>query len=225
MVDKVVCISPFHADYFKIYYNIYDAISIDIPARVDDYAGKDIKKIRNRFIFTSIPDRGLQPLFDIWPRIKRDIPDASLVVTSDYRLWGEGNDRGNSRYMSQVISLADVTLLSAVPRERLIQEQLLADIHVYPCLYEELFCLSVMESQVAGVYPITSDFGALPTTNMGTTIPGNPQDNKAGYVEEAKNISSLLVKSDLGKELQQKALDRFNPKTILKQWEDEVFNG
>ena len=45
-------------------------------------------KIKNRLIFTSVPGRGLDNLLRIYPTIENAIPDVSLAITSDYRLWG-----------------------------------------------------------------------------------------------------------------------------------------
>lgn len=226
-VDKVVCISPFHVEYFREQYKINDAISIDLPVRLYDYENKNIERVKNRFIFTSVPDRGLGILLDIWQKIKQDVQDASLVITSDYRLWGAGNDRGNTRYISQSMVLEDVEFLSAVPRQRLIEEQLKADIHLYPCIYEELFCIAVAESQVAGVIPVTSDFGALRTTNMGRIILGNPRDSltKQAFIKQAVEICKTGVDDSYRNDLQKKAIERFDPKRILKEWENKVFNG
>jgi iron complex transport system permease protein len=52
-----------------------------------------------------------------------------------------------------------VEFLGAVPRERLIQEQQKAQIHLYPfskATAEELFCIAVAESQVASTLPINA---------------------------------------------------------------------
>ena len=223
VVDKVVLISPTHHEYFSQVYGITDGIVIDLPVRVWEYEGKNIEKIKNRFIFTSVPARGLNIMLEIWPRIKKEIPDASLVITSDYRLWNCG--RGNEQFMMKALGLDGITYLSAIPRPRLVEEQLKAEIHMYPTDYQELFCIAVAESQVAGVYPITSDAGALVTTNMGTTIPGDPNKVKDEYVRQSvamlDNIHSVGLRV---KELQLRAKERFHPNRILKEWDRLVFN-
>ncbi|MCK4814144.1 hypothetical protein KA005_00115, partial [bacterium] len=101
-MDKIVCISDFHKDYFARFYNIQDAIAIDLPVRTQDFADMNVKKIPNRLIFTSVPDRGLGYLRDSWMAIKTAIPDASLVITADYRLWGLHEPR-NERFRAHWI--------------------------------------------------------------------------------------------------------------------------
>jgi len=64
-MDKIVCISKHHAEYFAKQYNIHNTTVIDLPVRVQDYANFNIEKIPNRLIFTSIPERGLNKLYAI----------------------------------------------------------------------------------------------------------------------------------------------------------------
>ena len=225
MVDKVVCISPRHAEYFLQTYGIDDGIVIDLPVRVHDYENKNIEKIRNRFIFTSIPTRGLDIMLDMWPKLKKEIPDATLVVTSDFRLWSHLYGRDNEKFVSKAMRLPDVIYLSAVPRAQLVEEQLKAEMHIYSSVYDELFCIAIAESQVAGVYTITSDYGSLPTTNMMTVHKGEPRANIEEYILSAKQFVNMPDYSHAYvKEIQEKAIQRFHPDTILKEWENKVFS-
>ena len=228
LVDKVVGISEFHSDHFKKTYGISDMIVIDIPIRVWEYENKNIEKIKDRFIFTSVPARGLDILLPWWNSIKKEIPDASLVVTSDYRLWGVSCGMGNEAFIKQSLGLEDITFLSAVSRPKLVEEQLKAEINLYPNIYDELFCVAIAESQVAGAYPVTSEFGALRSTNMGTIIRLDPRDGKAKkvYIDASVDALNKIHSGEIDvKALQQKAIERFHPDNILRQWEEKVFGG
>lgn len=226
-VDKIVLISDFHAEHFKNTYELDDTIVIDLPVRLYDY-DKEIEKIPYRFIFSSIPDRGLFQLAQIWDKLQGRLPEeASLVITSDYRLWGVGAPM-NEKYKMMFISKPGVEFIGAVPRERLIEEQLKADGHLFPNIYDELFCVAVAESQVAGAYPITSDVGALETTNMGAMLEGHPEKDRGWldkYVEfvldEIEDREELIEKQEKVRKL---ARERFDPKRIVREWDEKVFN-
>jgi len=224
-MDKIVCISKHHAEYFAKQYNIHNTTVIDLPVRVQDYANFNIEKIPNRLIFTSIPERGLNKLYAIWEYLLQEIPDISLVITSDYRLWGAGNGALNEQHKIRWLIQDNVQFLGAIPRKQLIEEELKADIFAYPCLYDELFCISCAEAQYAGAYPITPEIGALSTTNMGTIILGNA--NEGAFLNNFGNTIIKLLKDReqlniLQKEVKQKALDRFHPDIIMKEW-DKIF--
>jgi glycosyltransferase involved in cell wall biosynthesis len=226
-MDKIVCISDFHVEYFKEQYGIIHATKIDLPVRVHDLHPNSIEKRPNSLIFTSVPDRGLTFMREAWNTIKKKVPEASLTITSDYRLWGLDEPR-NDKYRTQWVGAEDVTFWGAIPRSQLIEEQLAADLYTYPCIYDELFCVSAAEAQCCGAYPITSSVGALETTNMGKIITAHPTDNRTvfmrGFVEA---IEKALRDDDLKKkqeEIRKKAVARFHPDNILKQWENKIFN-
>jgi glycosyltransferase involved in cell wall biosynthesis len=96
----------------------------------------------------------------------------------------------------------------------------------YPGSYEELFCISAAEAQYAEAYPITSGIGALSTTNMGTIIPGNA--NESTFLSAFSDTIIRLLKdreqlNALQKEVKQRALERFHPDVIMKEW-NKIFN-
>jgi len=222
-MDKIVCISQHHVDFFKRVYGIENAFSIDIPVREKDFI--DSEKIKNRIIFTSIPDRGLRNLLAIYPDLLREIPDISLVITSDYRLWGASPQ--NEGYRIEWIKyMNSVQFRGALPRKKYIEELCKSTLMVYPCNYPELFCISVAEAMWAGVYPITSSAGALSTTNMGTIIDVDPNtsDGRKLYidktVEMCNNQWELATQRKL---VQERARERFSLHKILQEWDEKVF--
>jgi len=224
LVDKIVTISEFHSQYFKTVYGIENTIPIDLPVRVDDF-NLEVEKIPNRLIFTSVPDRGLDYLFFAWPLIKREVPDASLAITADYRLWGSPS-ANNEQHRAKWIGQDDVKFLGALPRKRYLEELVQSQILSCPNTYEELFCISAAEAQYAKVYPVTTTTGALSTTNMGKQIGGHPKD--PGFNENFANTVVSVLKSEnlveLQKDVHQKASNRFRPDVILSQWEKMVFS-
>lgn len=224
-VDKIVTISNFHSQYFKSVYGIDGTVSIDLPVRLDDYFPKTHpEKVKHRMIYCSVPDRGLGILAQAYPIIKRHIPDASLVITSDYRLWGLPDGR-NEQYIQKFLGMDGVKFLGAIPRMELASEQLLSEIQAYPCTYEELFCYAVAECQVAGAYPVTSSAGAVSTTNMGTQLSGDP--NNPHWISEYANsvIQTFANKNlpEMRRDNMSAAIERFSISRILSEWDKVLY--
>jgi glycosyltransferase involved in cell wall biosynthesis len=223
-VEFIITISPFHTDYhIKTYGFSPSKIGhIDLGVR-DDYLpyGK-VEKKKNMCIFCSVPDRGLHVLYQSWGRIKSAVPDATLVITSDYRLWGLPSPN-NHKHRLMWATADGVSFLGKVSRDELVTLQMSAEILSYPSTYEELFCVSVAECGVAGAYPVTSTKGAVPTTNQwGTSIIGDPTRPEfiPGF---AGRIISLLTDDREFLESQQKimmkeARERFSWERIAKKW-------
>lgn len=224
-MDKIVLISPYHQKYFEETYGIGNTTVIDLPVRIDDFE-EEVEKVPGKCIFTSVPDRGLQHLHAMWPIIKRDNPEATIVITSDYRLWGNPSP-GNDRHKHNWLHHEGSKFVGALSRKEYIRELQSAELLLYPSKYDtaELFCISVSEAQFAGVYPITSDWGALETTNMGTVIEGDA--TKIPFREQFQDeTKALLSDHDMLKrkqfEVSERAYNRFHPFNILQQW-DKVF--
>lgn len=220
-VHKIVGISDFHKKYFESEYGINNMIVIDIPIRIEDYQ-YDVPKDPNKIIFTSIPDRGLDKLHRMWPAIRKRFPDVYVTITSDYRLWGAGAANNNA-HRAMWVTREGINFVGAVNRKQLIHHQKTASIHLYPCTYDELFCIAVAESQVARTYTITSGCGALPTTNMGKLLMVDVNDprNDVHFIDALEEY----MKGEANLNFYEKALERFSPGTVLKQWEELVFNG
>lgn len=227
-VEKIVTISPFHANYFKEMYGITETITIDLPVRIDDYKTREVEKVSKKCVYTSIPDRGAMQLHAAWPLIHREVPDASLVLTSDWRLW----DRNISKEYLQPYQLnyaghPNTSYIGAVKRDVLIRHQLEADLLLYPCIYDELFCITVAEAQVAGAIPVTSSIGAVETTNgFGYQVGGHPTE--PAFIDSFVNVAvSLLQDPNLREkqlDMQRKAEERFSLDRILQEWEEKVFS-
>ena len=223
-VDQIVTISPFHDDFFNETYGIENTTVIDLPVRMEDY-DHDIEKVEHRMIFCSVPDRGLDILARAYPEIKRQVPDASLVITSDYRLWGVHEAR-NERFIQRFLGMDGVRFLGAIPRMEMVEEQLKAEVMAYPCTYDELFCYAVAECQIAGAYPVTTSKGALITTNMAYQVPGEAENPHwlhtfTDAVVKTLTSPSLKVTSEFN---QAEARERFSLEKIMKEWDKVMEN-
>ena len=100
--------------------------------------------------------------------------------------------------------------------------QLSADMLLYPCVYEELFCITCAEAQVAGAFPITSNSGAIQTTNMTSGLLGNVSSRnfKEQFITKILSATSNRDKLEAERKVMMaKAIKRFSVETILDEWE------
>lgn len=225
-VDKVVCISPFHVNYHRQRYQVANGKIgyFDLGVKLDDYT-EPVERIPGRCIFCSVPDRGLEVLHLLWPRIKEQVPEASLVITSDYRLWGTTNP-GNQQHRMQWLHEKDVIFLGKIERAQLVKEQQAAVCQPYPCTYEELFCISSAECQVAGATPVTSTTGALISTNQyGTQIPGRISDADWQDQFVSTVVQTISTEDDARAAKQELAIKRFDWDVICNHWERLIETG
>jgi len=221
-VDRTVCISPYHVAYHKERYRAENIGYFDLGVRVEEY-DQPAEKVPGRCIYCSVPERGLEVLRMIWPKIKERVPHASLVITSDYTLWGALSPL-NHEHRLNWLGVEGVEFMGKIPRKQLVIEQLKAICQPYPCTYSELFCISAAECQVANCAPVTSTAGALPTTNeWGQVLRGNILDGE--WQNRFITVVSSLLELGLSNTSHKGAKCRFDWNTICQQWEHLIETG
>ncbi len=183
------------------------------------------EKTPYQFIYNSIPGRGLVHLAELWPLIRARYPEATLVVTSDFRLWTRGRYAGNEEYYELFRAMPGVRFLGCIPRSELLRHERESEIHLYPCTYEELFCISSAETQMAGCYGITSSVGALATTNFtGYRSPFDPGTQE--FTDDVlREIDRWYVfppekRQEFHTEIRRVAHARFSWERICAEWEE-----
>lgn len=222
-VDLTVCISEYHKNYFRKHY-VQDKLPIeviDLGVNLRDYENIEEKQY-GKLIFCSVPRRGLTYLKNLFAAIREEIPEATLVITSDYRLWGA--EAQNEEFISQFSGEPGVTFLGKIPRSELVFHQRTAQIMAYPCDYDENFCIAAAECMAAGTVPVTTNIGALETTvgKGGIVITGKPGD--IGYARKFVDSVVGLIKDgrkfeSYSEEAEREAVSRFDWRKIATRWE------
>jgi hypothetical protein len=150
-------------------------VSLDCaPIETGDYIDVP-QKTERLLLYCSVPDRGLYYLKDLFPRIRREVPDARLAITSDFSLWG--HQPAKQAYAGFFTAHQGVDYVGHVSRAELVSWQRRARVMAYPCNFEEGFCLAAAECMAAGAVPVTTGRYALVQTiaDSGVLINGHPR--------------------------------------------------
>lgn len=222
-VDKVITISPYHKNYVDMVYGpIKHKIEmVELGINIKDYE-KKLEKVPGKLIYCSVPGRGLKYLSYLFPRIKDKIPNATLYITSDYRLWGVESPQ-NGDYRASLGNIPGVHFLGKIPRKELVYHQKTAEVMAYPCDYEECFCVSAMECIAAGAIPVTTDVGAMKSTVSDSgivlsNIPSYPSYDK-NFIASAVN---LLTDRESAEKLREdgwkRVVEKYDWDKVLNKW-------
>jgi len=150
---------------------------IDYP---ESAVGQPNPKRWSRFIYSSFPNRGLLPLLQMWPRIRQRIPDATLDLYVDLsHQWTNQNFPDLVKAIRDQLRALDgqgIVMHGWVSKADLYKGWKQADIWLYPCTFQETFCLTALEAAASHTLAITSDLAALRDTvgDRGFLIPGDP---------------------------------------------------
>lgn len=229
VVDGLVAVSRYHAGLLRAFAeregfgHLGDRILVGgNGVRTELYRDGPAKQPA-RFIYCSVPDRGADELVHIWPRIRRELPDATLVVTGGWELRNLPAAKN-----APLASLDGVLHRGVIPRSELVAEQLRAEAHLHPCGFPELFCLASMECQAAGAPSVVSNVAALPETvrggNTGVVVDGRPGTEQ---FRDAFAVAAVRLVNTRGTLAETAALarehaGRFDYRLVADRWANQL---
>jgi glycosyltransferase involved in cell wall biosynthesis len=199
-VDKFVCLSPWHENFFSQHHGVStDKITI-IPNGINTelFRKPDLDaKVPGKMHFSSSPDRGLDNLVYCLPFIRDNVPEIHLDVYYGFYNWkAAAQSRQNPEEMSRIMALERdiekvkdcVHFMDRVNQPTLAERWHQAYLWAYPTLFTETYCITAKEAQLSGTPIICSNVGALTTTvgEYGKIIPEHPytREGRVAMVEE-----------------------------------------
>ena len=146
------------------------------------------QRVPTRAVYFSSPDRGLEVLLDLWPQVRAEVPEATLDVFYGFgsaRRMAAANveHRHELRAMEarvtgrlEALASSGVTMRGGVSHPELHAFLRTCGVWAYPHGPErspvETFCIASAKALACGVWPVTTDNGALPDVCFaGTTVP------------------------------------------------------
>lgn len=172
-IDKFICLSPWHIDFFSDHHKI-DKNKIYMQPNGIDLTRYDNQKIDRdpfKLIYSSSPDRGLINLLKIFPILKKIFPKLTLHVFYGFDNWtkciAQRNNPQEKEHMNAILALMKqdgIVYRGRVSQIELAKEQLSSALWVYPTFFTETFAIGAIESMYAGAVPVIAPLAALETT-------------------------------------------------------------
>jgi glycosyltransferase involved in cell wall biosynthesis/tetratricopeptide (TPR) repeat protein len=201
-IDYVIGLTDWHCQHLHRLYNIPLQKLIKIPNGVDlDRFGEidESKRQKHKFVFSSSPDRGIDVVLNVWPKLKTRFPDAELHVFYGWNSIDKIVDiqptNPLGRFKEGVMGIIEemggedygIFWHNRVTQTELAEHLKTCHAWLYPTYFMETFCITAIEMQAAGVIPITSNVAALQETV------GNPALRVDGW---PNNVSFLRQYTD-----------------------------
>ena len=126
------------------------------------------EKDPNLFVFNASVTKGMIPLVkQIWPEVKRRIPDAKLKIVGGYYKFREaaGPDQQQKDWTDLMIQYGgDIEFTGVITQQEISDILRKASYMIYPVGFPETFGISTLEALAHNVPLITCQFGALEET-------------------------------------------------------------
>lgn len=187
-IDKVIVLSKYHRSLFpmlpekKVFLSANGITSSDFEIKDTEY-----RRDPHRIIYMSSHIRGLALLYDIWPDVKKEVPEAKLDIYYGWQSYidmnhnNPGNQPGGMNWMRMMQAwekeLDGVTDHGKIGQKEIVEEIFKSSIWAYPCPFPEIFCITALKAQSGGAIPVSSNFAALDeTVQFGVKLPMKAQD-------------------------------------------------
>ena len=173
----VIGLTEWHEKYIR---NIFPNFNISsIHYGIDQIRFKEGIKIKNSFIYSSFPNRGLVILLKMWPRIISKFPDSTLNIYSDIdHKWTNDVAPDEMKEIKSLLRInkKGITVHGWVDKKTLAKAWETAEYWLYPCKFEETFCLTAAEAASSKTFAVSNNLAALSETigDRGLIVHGDP---------------------------------------------------
>lgn len=157
-INKCICLTKWHRNLFlQKYPTLNNKIRV-INNGLDITSFSNINtnnKIKNKFMYSSRPDRGLNRLLYLWPKLLEKIPDATLVVSC----YGTFPSNTEEIILKNIIDKTDsIKFLGNLHVPNLYNEMASSEYWLYPTHWPETSCITALEMLMSEViclyYPV-----------------------------------------------------------------------
>lgn len=169
-IDKIVCPSQWARDLFVKHWKVPEYKLVVIHNGYNKIFSYSSKKTKT-FIYTGIPYKGLELFPQIFSKVLEKHPDARLKIFSCMGLYGQTDT--NEKLYDTLRSIPNVEYHSSVDQSELVSHYQESAFFLHPNIWEETFCVSMVEAMACGCHPIISNIGAIPEISQGyaTIVP------------------------------------------------------
>jgi glycosyltransferase involved in cell wall biosynthesis len=169
-IDKIVCPSQWARDLFVKHWKVPEYKLVIIHNGYNKIFSYSSKKTKT-FIYTGIPYKGLELFPQIFSKVLEKHPDARLKIFSCMGLYGQTDT--NEKLYDTLRSIPNVEYHSSVDQSELVSHYQESAFFLHPNIWEETFCVSMVEAMACGCHPIISNIGAIPEISQGyaTIVP------------------------------------------------------
>ena len=177
--------------------------------------------------------RGLEHVVKLWPKIKEQVPEATLDIFYGWESWTsfQGKDDFYKRMtaMLEDAKALGVTEHGRVSHTELAQAMLKTNVWAYPTEFPEIFAITAVKANAAHCIPVTTDRAALKETAgpiariLETDLFYTDEYNQQKFVDEVvKALKSGITEEE--KKKQDDFVKQFDYSNVARQWKDAIEN-
>lgn len=166
----------------------------------------------HKLCYLSSPDRGLDVLLDMWPKIKSKYPDAELHIAYGWKVFDMIFTNNPERKAWKAMIIEKMQAPGIVDHGRLGKSELQklrqsCGIWTYPTWFNEINCITALETQADGCVPVVTNVFALKeTVGSGVKVDGDiyEEETQKKYLEA---LFRIMDDKDMWEQEQKKGIE------------------
>jgi len=180
--DKLVFVSHWQQEQFYLYFGIPYSVGTVIYNGIDAiplHSKSNPEKGKIRLMYFNPPERGLDYLYVAFDQLSKEFKNLRLDVYCDIH----ENDSQYVELKKHLKSHGNIVYHETVSNDKIRSALEKAHIFAYPCVWQEVSCLSLIEALSAGCYCVHPALGALKETSLGITQMYSFQDERQKHID------------------------------------------
>ena len=227
---KMMTLSSFHTRYTKAMCGVPDDMFFQSRNGIVKEKFEKVQrkaKNRNKLVWMSSPDRGLDRAMKVCDLVRNVYPNIELHVyygLENLYKYGLGSMADDLK--AKMSERPWVKYHGFTEQSKMYEEVSDAVVWVHPCNFIETFCITALEMQALGIYPVTRRLGALADTlgpsekaGMCTMLDSDCDSPEAEAAYASAVIDALANKKWEGVSLE---LDQHSWAAVAKEWAKEM---
>lgn len=189
----------------------------------------NIKPSNNQYtcIWTSSYDRGLQHLLEIWPDVKKAVPQAKLRIFYGWQLFDRFYYNNPERQLwkkkiEDMMKYSGIFHGGRIEQGEIEKEYKKAGILAYPTDFFEISYISGIKAQAFGAVPVVMNYAALKETiQFGVKVEGDIWDKDVKETYKKALVEALKTKW-VRVPMMKWAKDKYTWASVIRNWREEM---
>jgi UDP-glucose:(glucosyl)LPS alpha-1,2-glucosyltransferase len=227
----IVFVSTWQRDQFITRFNIPYSKCIVIENAVEiDYSNNFPEKSSNdvRFIYHTTPHRGLNIAYAVFDKLSSLYPNLRFDVFSSFEAYGwKERDKQFQPLFDELKKHPCAHYHGYQPNDVILEYLKKAHIFLYPSIWKETSCISLIEAIKSGCISIHPRYGALTETSRGNSIQYDFTESIEEHYKRCLFATNDIVKLLINKSENSLAIHNMliqnhfhhNMKTFISSWE------
>jgi glycosyltransferase involved in cell wall biosynthesis len=197
--DKIMCLTPFHKEYVKGLQGIPDELIYVTRNGInpDKFNFERKAKDPHKIVWMSSADRGLDSCMKVMDEVVKEFPGTELHVyygIDNLYKYGPAMSALADKLKGMIDERPYVKYHGFTEQKKMYQEVSDAVIWLHPCNWIETSCITALEMQALGVYPVTRSLGALNDTLREAKESGNAVLLEHEFDSDTMQFTDLDIK-------------------------------